>query len=124
MSRKDAKKKKKGEMGGKARGTVESERSPYPAVLNTDEGHSGAIPRDTSAVVAGAMIQTAQAEGSFGLPPLQVLREECQPPGKVAVQMTLRLEQSGIEGGVPVGEIDGDVPATELRRDDIDENAI
>ena len=124
MSRKDAKKKKKREMvGGKARGSVESER-PYPAVFNTDEGHNGAIPRDTSAVVAGAMIQTAQAEGSFGLPPLQVLREECQPPGNVAVQMTLRLEQSGIEGGVPVGEIDGDVPATELRRDDIDENAI
>ena len=103
MSRKDAKKKKKREMvGGKARGSVESER-PYPAVFNTDEGHNGAIPRDTSAVVAGAMIQTAQAEGSFALPPLQV----------------------GIEGGVPVGEIDGDVPpATELRRDDIDENAI
>ena len=104
MSMKDAKKKKKMEMGVKARGRVESERSPYPVVLNTDEGHSAAIPRDTSAVVAGAMIQTAQAEGLFGLPtPLQ----------------------AGIEGGVPVGdEIDGNVPATELRRDDIDENAI
>ena len=102
-SRKDAKKKKKMEMGVKARGRVESVRLPYPVVLNTDEGHSAAIPRDTSAVVAGAMIQTAQAEGSFGLPPPL---------------------QAGIEGGVPVGEIDGDVPATELRRDDIDENAI
>jgi len=61
MSRKDSKKKKKREMGEKARGRVESEKSPYPVVLNTDEG---AIPRDTSAVVV-PMIQTAQIEGGI-----------------------------------------------------------